>query len=215
VTLLKVDAEGADSTILVSSRPLFEQQLVEFLIFEANRNVDKRKFNFPYKLRDAVQVLHDARYEVFLVGYWHERRAFVLTRFDDDDDGGEINDAIWGGAKLETVVAWPSSLRREYLLRTKGDIAGEKQTTTTIPIGDTDHSLVRMMPTELVVSFWNASVSKITAPKSKAAKFQRSWQQLLLATADVKKAAAPGGCFAEHLLVPCTVCGGETPRSWA
>ena len=191
VHFLKIDAEGADSTILVSSAPLFEQQLVHLVVFELNRNVNKRKWNFPHKLRDAMRMLTTSCYEVFLVGYWHERKSFVLTRLDE----GSI---VFWEPKLETVVAWPVRLRRAFLSAAVGSTSN-------------DDSLFAIMSPAAVLAFWNASVAKVTSPKWQE-KFQRVWSGADRATAFMEPFTQR--CFAEHLLVPCLTCGGETPRSW-
>ncbi len=189
ITFLKIDAEGADATILVSSSPLFERRLVELVVFEANRNMHKRKLNFVTKMKDVVRMLEQHDFEAFLVGYWHERRSFVLTRLDEQS-------TVFWAAKLETVVAWPADMRREYFLLFGNETAER-----------------RAMSPELVVEFWNASVAKITSPKW-ASKFRQLW-----GGPDGTRQAAlllqfASRCFPEHLLVPCGSCGGETPRTW-
>ena len=67
ILFMKVDCEGADPTILVSSEQLFSSHRVQLLVFELHKN----ERGFPKKFNHVVEMLIRNQYEVYLLGRCH------------------------------------------------------------------------------------------------------------------------------------------------
>lgn len=99
VTFMKIDCEGADAVILVSSEPLFAKQRVDFVMFELNKVIR----TFPVQYGQAIAMLRRHKYVCFVVGYDRSTRSLMLSEID------EHRFAYWR-PKLETMVCIPSYL---------------------------------------------------------------------------------------------------------
>ena len=103
VVALKVDAEGADATLLVASSDLFSTHRVDFIIFELNKNV---KF-FEVGYGQAVSMLREAGYRTFMVGVARAGARGSLTYI-----AIEVGAALIGRMRisLETIIALSPSM---------------------------------------------------------------------------------------------------------
>ena len=71
ILFMKVDCEGADPTILLSSEQLFASHRVQLLVFELHKN----EKGFPGKFYHVVEMLMKHQYEVYLLGRCHQPEA--------------------------------------------------------------------------------------------------------------------------------------------
>ena len=97
ITFLKVDAEGADATIINASMELFRTQRVKLLVMEMH---GRHSLNFPVKIPSLIQRLREIRYRTFMVGFHPSTGDTIFV---------EIVDGGFDVMKLfiETLVAIP------------------------------------------------------------------------------------------------------------
>ena len=98
IGFLKIDAEGADATILNDSFWLFEEQKVELLVMELN---GRAVGSFPVQLAPFELRLRNAGYRTFLLATHPSTQETVLAELPN------IGLAQWN-ADIETLVAIPT-----------------------------------------------------------------------------------------------------------
>jgi FkbM family methyltransferase len=102
ILLLKVDCEGADSTILVDSSYLFTERRVEMLVMEIN----SRQKHFAVRHTDAANMLENAGYTLFIAGVNAKTRELMTMHI-------RARQLVLWPASLETLVAFsPAMMRR-------------------------------------------------------------------------------------------------------
>ena len=100
ISLLKIDCEGADPSIVMGAWELFAAQRVDVLIIEAHKNNYMFEGAFPFNYTEAVAMLRFYGYRTFLVGFFHAFDSFVFLEVD------AAFMMLWR-PNLETIVALP------------------------------------------------------------------------------------------------------------
>ena len=99
ITFLKVDAEGADATIINASMRLFRTQRVKVLVMELH---GRHSLAFPVQIPAIAKRLRDTQYRTFMAGY-HPSSGDTI--FVEIVDGGFEMMKLF----IETLVAIPES----------------------------------------------------------------------------------------------------------
>jgi hypothetical protein len=101
ISLLKIDCEGADPSIVMGAWELFAAQRVDMLLIEVHKNNYMFEGAFPYNYTEAVAMLRFYGYRTFLVGFFHAFDSFVFLEID------AAFMMLWR-PNLETIVAFPA-----------------------------------------------------------------------------------------------------------